>query len=1621
MANVPTTFNVDPYYDDFSDDKKFVRFLFRPGYAVQARELTQLQTNIQRQLQRFGDHVFEDGSIVLNGQISENRVKYIRISGLSGTSDVTDLENQLFSTGLSGYATARILSTQAGLPIPSNDTYNVLFYEYVSGGTGFTTGDELTATIDGVPVTAVVTDIPGRTGSSLGDAVLVNVQSGVRYVDGFFVYHTEQNRGVYSLTGVTANSYRDFYNPTVRVGFDVQKTIVDSTEDSTLTDPAFGSYNYSAPGSDRYKIDLSITHCNFDPNVLTVTDNFSRTNFIEFLRLNQGVSIKKELYPDYAVLEETLARRTYDESGNYTVRPFEMNLDEGNSSDTLSANMQPGKAYVFGYEFETQSPEELSINRARGSSHERALTDQFFNRRTGPYAIMNFRGWTGSFGSNFSALSQPIVLLSSATGNTGVAQIGTARIRNIVSESSTNYRVYLYDIAITAGSSFENVKQLFITGNTGSGQAAFEVPAGTTASLLDQNYNDLLFVAPVGNTLKSIQDTEYSIYTFKTVNFNLTNTASASKESYTNIYDLTIDSAAFPDGNVVVVDTKGRSLTGNYSLTGSPYGTILSLTLNATGPTTSYVYTKESVTTYTPGSTYRTKTATTETISITGSNAVIQTDSQNKKYLYLNKNVDVFAIQSITGSNGTGITNMTNWFTLDTGQKDNYYDWSRIVLADAYGPSASSFTGPYTVILERFAHAYQGPFTVDSYLTGSTSNHFSGYSDIPSYTTNDGQFLQLRDTLDFRPARATNGSMTGSIGFLPTTETDNRFDYTHYLPRTDKIVITKGRDFQILEGVPDVNPLPPNDNQDAMTIYTVTVNPYTFNSSDATVRLIENKRYTMQDIGNLEKRVDNLEYYTTLSILEQEARNTSITDVDGIEMPKLGILVDTFKGHSIGDVKNTDYRVSIDYNNTELRPGFQNRIYAIERTSNPSSGITSSSDGIYTLTYSTTPFIIQTLVSTTANINPSGVFNYLGSMKIVPDSDTWYDDTKGVYVKVNVEGENDNWVASATGHGFGTQWNDWESGWAGKQLSDAYTQRQNRNSVSRETSPLDTSSALNIVINSTPDVSNKNNNSRMITSNILPYMRAKSLNITAKGLKPSTRYYPFFDNTDVSAYVSGSTLSDVNGIINGITFSVPAETFRTGRKLFRLTDSATNNVSQTTSAAEAIYAAEGFISTREDGIISTRIPIVRRDSVKSERITTNFFTRDRVRDGTVLVGAIDPMAQTFTIESNTYPSGVFIKKVRLFFSAKETGTNIPVILQIRPTNNGYPHPSKIIPFSEVIKNPSDVNVSDDASLETDFEFSSPIYLAPGEYSICLLSASGNYSVYTAEIGDTILNSTTNERVSRQAYIGKFYKPQNSGRYYASETEDLAFVVYRCDFTTSGNVEFRNVSSSTYGSGSKTIDVYRINTETITPPGTALSYSEVGALNKSIVPNENIGFDTKTTINVSSNFTTITTAFNGTSVVSPVLDTQRFDLYAIETLYGSTGPTGNHISDSSYGQYISKSVRLADGIEGANIHVFLNAYQPPGTEIRVFAKYLPSGDSTLFENRNWELMTTIKDGNSNGTKDYKELHYSLSSDVSGGFNIFAIKILLLSPNSGAGLYSSVFNKYPIVRNMRALVV
>ena len=145
----PTDFNLSPYYDDFSDDKKFHRILFRPAFAVQARELTQSQTILQNQIEKLGDHFFEKGAMVIPGEIGYDLNYYaVKLTSIDSTNTLTDFTDGTVLTGSTSGITAEVINRVA----TDGTDPDTLYVKYSkSGGTNknefaFTDGETLTGT-----------------------------------------------------------------------------------------------------------------------------------------------------------------------------------------------------------------------------------------------------------------------------------------------------------------------------------------------------------------------------------------------------------------------------------------------------------------------------------------------------------------------------------------------------------------------------------------------------------------------------------------------------------------------------------------------------------------------------------------------------------------------------------------------------------------------------------------------------------------------------------------------------------------------------------------------------------------------------------------------------------------------------------------------------------------------------------------------------------------------------------------------------------------------------------------------------------------------------------------------------------------------------------------------------------------------------------------------------------------------------------------------------------------------------------------------------------------------------------------------------------------------------------
>ena len=774
---------------------------------------------------------------------------------------------------------------------------------------------------------------------------------------------------------------------------------------------------------------------------------------------------------------------------------------------------------------------------------------------------------------------------------------------------------------------------------------------------------------------------------------------------------------------------------------------------------------------------------------------------------------DIFQLKSVSMAtafgayNASGAIDITDRYELDNGQRDNFYDIGRIKLKTG----ELEPTGSLRITFDFFSHGSGDYFDVDSY-TGVVS-----YENIPSYNSDTtGQSFELRDSLDFRPRVADDSTINSggqdrdydtsnnaSVIDIVKFGTDITSDFEYYLPRIDKIFLDKEGEFKVLKGASSLDPQVPKNLDGAMQLYTLELPAYTLSTEDITIKKVDNKRYTMRDIGKLENRIESLEYYTQLSLLETQAQNLQIQDADGFDRFKNGFIVDNFTGHNIGDPKNRDYKAAMDMAKGELRPTFnEDAVQLIESDDDGTSIIDTDrttanyqkTGDVITLPYTEATLIDQPFASKTLNVNPFDVFTWSGSVTLTPPSDEWKETNRAPELVINNVGAFDT-LASNLGNSalngieIGTVWNDWQDFWTGapRDVSSrdvSGNQRQGRR-VFRRTEITSTQTVnqtrTGVRQRIVPQVVRNSIGDRIINVAFVPFIRSRTINFTGTRMKPNTRVYAFFDNIDISAYVtpsSGANLdTDSNGSVSG-TFTIPDPTnnsnprWRTGTRVFRLTSSQNNDrSSDVETSAEADYVARGILETVQNTIISTREPQIVRQSTNENRTIVRTSTRDSTRT----VGWHDPLAQTFLIDDK---GGVFLTSIDCFFGSKDD--NIPVTLQIREVVNGYPG-SVILPFAEKVLNPSAVNTSTDGTTATTFTFDSPVYLQENtEYCFVLLANSNNYTAYVGRLGETVLGS--DRTISQQPYAGVLFKSQNGSTWTADQNEDIKFKIKRAEFS-----------------------------------------------------------------------------------------------------------------------------------------------------------------------------------------------------------------------------------------------
>ena len=571
----------------------------------------------------------------------------------------------------------------------------------------------------------------------------------------------------------------------------------------------------------------------------------------------------------------------------------------------------------------------------------------------------------------------------------------------------------------------------------------------------------------------------------------------------------------------------------------------------------------------------------TVTGTVSGAKAIYVTRKTDNTIGFIYKNESVFennetvvfsdsGVQALANTIQIGSINVTGDYLFYNGQRESFYDYARI--ARRGGRSL-----PTKKLIVYFSSAFYDDADTGDITTVNSYNDFN-------YTTEIGAINGVRttDIIDGRPrvspytvtagaasplefdGRSFDGNQHSSSRIISTDESVT-LDYNYYLGRADRIYLNKDGGINIKYGAPDDIPSLPEQESGSLNIANVYMPPYLYQVEDARVKTVEHKRYQMNDISRLEQRIKNLEYYTSLNLLEQSTLNTFVPDINGLNRFKSGIFVDNFtttqpQDTSIG-IKN-----SIDTKRKVLRPAHYSTAFNLQLTSTQTnndsrfeglsgSGIKRSGQMI-TLDYDQVPWLTQPFSTRVENVTPFLITYYQGSIALEPTVDVWIDtnrmEMRNVELEGSFEGVAEALGAEITDNADGSRigvtpviWDSWETtgvtldaassgnrteslnaaaqrlggrgavgnvpGWANGNLSTIESTTID-GSISLEQNRTGVQQTINEVINT------ESLGDRIVNREIQHFMRSRNIQVTATKFKPFTALYSFFDGVDVTRF-----------------------------------------------------------------------------------------------------------------------------------------------------------------------------------------------------------------------------------------------------------------------------------------------------------------------------------------------------------------------------------------------------------------------------------------------------------------------------------------------------------------------
>ena len=1139
------------YRDDFRDSDGYYRILFNSGRSLQARELTQMQTIIQEQIKRFGNNQFKEGAAVNpTEKILNNAYEFVKLNTNSLTlpSDTSPLIGTTF-TGSTSTVTAKVLEV---IPAENGDPAT-LYVAYTNSPTGqagatavrFAAGEQITNGVNTLVVQTTNTDAD----PAVGRGTRYSIGEGIYYTQGFFVFTESQSTIV--------SKYTD--NPTEVVGYRIVEETVDVDDDRNLYDNQGLLPNTSAPGADRYKITLFLT---------TESKIQANQNFIPVATLINGVVFRAvDENNSFNVINDVIATRIRENSGDYIIKPFRMSVEADSDSTHLLVNISDGIAVVDGYRSNHYAPETIRIAKPTDTG---TLQNQSTAADYGNYVLVDNSTQNNAGLPNIDTYELMNLRDDSSYGG---STVGTARVRAVSEHTGNHYKFFLFDVNMNAGENFRNVKSI---GTNGTNYFNPEQINGKTV-LYDIKKNRGIFGLP-NRRAQSLSDiiltTQRRFNQTSSGGGSITISLSASGETFAN------------SGDWIVSSATGQIVT-NFTYASTPDGQI-SATLNNLPNSTSVevlAYVKKA------NGTVRSKTLTETTVT-----ASVNSDGD----VELGK-ADIYDVKRVrlVDSNGS---NIIQKYILDNGQRDNHYDLGKLKLIAGVKPP----TGNVFVRFRYFQHGSNGDFFAVNSYTGQVD-----YNKIPPHQLSNGYVVNLREVLDFRSVKDTNGNFTSSangarINELPQVNDTITSDNTYYLSRKFTLFLNREGQIELINSVEDFDPKTPDRPVGLLPLYNVLLRPNTLNDSDIQTTKIEHRRYTMKDITELDRRIDDLEEITALNLLEVDTKNFQVLDSNGLDRTKSGFIVDNFSTQQFSGIAAPDYRASIDPNFKILFPTFNEDNIRMLYDSDLSTNVIRKGDNVY-LAHDNKVFISQTSATQSTSLNKFDAVIYKGDTELSPASDEWRE------VKIRAKKTIDGGTKLDTTQAY--LWNNWQWNWGGINVNDLKV--GSKTNTKKETSSTQIKSYTNKVVSEETLV--ELIGEKVVNIALIPFMRSRKVFFKARGLRPNSKVFPYFDGTRVDDWVreepfqrfsatdqdygnkhnnatnhpegSGVLTTDANGSVEG-SFFIPNTSnirFRTGTREFKILDISVNDDSKSTTTTSALYISTGYLDTIDQTFKSTRI------------------------------------------------------------------------------------------------------------------------------------------------------------------------------------------------------------------------------------------------------------------------------------------------------------------------------------------------------------------------------------------------------------------------------------------------